>query len=244
MEEQNDAIELERKSVKPLYSQIYDHIYKQIIDGELQPGDQLPAELDLAKQYEVGRVTIRRAIAELVQEGFLGRQAGKGTFVAPRKIERELVNVTSFTERMNAIGMHARSEMISSEVIPVNASIAAELMIAPETPVLLLTRLRYSDDVPVSLERAYISLKRCPGLEDLSLENVSLYQILKDNYNLLPIRSRKTLEITTSTDWESRFLQILTRTPLFLLRATVYADDGPFEYVKNLMRGDKFRFQI
>ncbi len=238
------SFELERNSAKPLYSQIYDHIFQMIMDGGLKPGDQLPAEMDLAAQYEVGRITVRRAIAELVQEGYLGRQAGKGTFVAPRKIERELVNVTSFTERMQAIGMHASAELLSLEVIPCTNRLAKELLVEPETPVLLLTRLRSSDDVPVSLERSYISLLRCPGLNKISLEKTSLYQVLKEQYNLTPIRSKKTLELTIASEWEAKRLHILPRTPIFLLRATVFANDGPFEYVKSLMRGDKFRFQI
>lgn len=238
------SIELERKSVKPLYSQIYDHIYDQINYRIIDVGDQLPTEMELAEKYKVGRITIRHAIGELAREGLLIRKAGKGTFVAPHKIERELINVTSFTSRMEAIGLHANASVISQYTIDADHHIANELKIEEKSPVLYIIRLRFTNGTPVALEKTYISLGLCPGLDEIDLNNRSLYEVLNEQYELKPSESHKTLELAFASSWEAEQLNTIPRAPLFLMRATVYTKKRPLEYMKSLMRGDKFRFQI
>ncbi len=236
---------LMRHSVKPLYHQIYEQLRQEIETGKLKPGDQIPAEMDLMRDYKVARITVRRAISELVNEGVLERLAGKGTFVGKPKIDRELVNVTSFTSRMEAVGLHASSKMVSKEVIEAIANLADELKVKIGSPILFLTRLRFSDGDPLALERVYMSLDRFPGLDDLNLDNTSLYSLLSEKYNIKPIRSKKTLEMVIANPEESRLLKlVISRSPLFLLRTTVYGEHFPIECAKILMRGDRFRFQI
>lgn len=238
-------VKLKRKSVRPLYFQIYDHIQQQIRSGNLTPGDQIPAEMDLMKEYNVARITVRHAISELVNEGVLERKAGKGTFISKPKIDRTLVNVTSFSSRLEAIGLHASAKLLSQEVIAAPVNIAQELKVEVDSPILFLNRLRLSDGDPLVLERVYLSLTRFPGLENQDLESNSLYNLLKDKYNVTPVNSKKTLEIVTANLEESRLFGASSpHTPLFLLRAVVHGTDHPIEYVKILMRGDRFRFQI
>lgn len=236
---------LKRQSVKPLYHQIYDHLHQQIDSGKLSPGDQIPAEIDLMKEYLVARITVRRAIRELVNEGVLDRHAGKGTFVSKPKIDRALVNVTSFSSRMEAIGLHASAKLISKEIISAPHKIAEELQIPTGSPLLFLNRLRYSNGDPLVLERVYLSLERFAGLDEMDLENISLYNLLSERFSVKPTRSKKTLELVTANAEESRLLNSsVTHPTLFLLRATVYGEDFPIEYVKILLKGERFRFQI
>ncbi len=236
---------LKRKSVKPLYHQIYDHIHQQIQSGKLVPGDQIPAEMDLIKDYKVARITVRRAITELVSEGVLDRHAGKGTFVSKPKIDRAIVNVTSFSSRMEAIGLHASAKLLSKEIISAPVKIAEELQIPVGSSLLFLNRLRLSDGDPLVLERVYLSLVRFPGLDAMDLENSSLYNLLCEKFNVKPTKSKKTLELVTANPEESRLLySSVTHPTLFLLRATVYGDDFPIEFAKILLKGDRFRFQI
>jgi GntR family transcriptional regulator len=207
-------------------------------------GDQLPTELDLTKKYKVARITVRHAIGELVREGLIIRKTGKGTFVAPHKIERELINVRSFTSRMEAIGLHANATVISQDTIEADHHIASMLKINEQSPVLHLVRIRFTNGEPVALEKTYICLELCPGLERINLNEKSLYHVLDEQYGLKPSDSHKTLELTFASSWEAEQLDSKPRSPLFLMRATVFADSTPLEYMKSLMRGDKFRFQI
>lgn len=238
-------VKLTRKSIRPLYFQIYDHIQHQIRSGNLVPGDQIPAEMDLMKEYKVARITVRHAISELVNEGVLERKAGKGTFISKPKIDRTLVDVTSFSSRLAAIGLHASAKLLSKELIIAPAKIAEELEVAEGSRLLFINRLRFSDQDPLVLERVYLSLDRFPGLDAMDLENNSLYALLNDKFNVKPVRSKKTLEIVTANLEESRlFASPSPHTPLFLMRTTVYGNDYPIEFAKILMRGDRFRFQV
>ncbi len=237
--------ELNQNGQEPLYSQVLEHFRHLIRTGELKPGDRLPAELELARRLAVARVTVRRALAELVREGVLVRARAKGTFVAAPKLERELLNVASFSDRMRALGLQAGSRVVHVRVIEAAPRIAEALQVAPGAPVAEIRRVRLADDEPTAIETSYLSLDRCPGIEREDLNRQSLYGVLATKYGLRPATSRRTLELTYATREESKLLQTAPNAPLFLLTAVVCTDDGTvMEYVKNLYRGDRVRFQI
>lgn len=238
------APSLNKKSSQPLYEQLYERLVTLLENGEWKPGEQIPPELELVEQFGVARVTVRRALADLVQEGRLVRQAGKGTFVAVPKIERRLMNVSSFTARLEGAGMRAGAHVVATEVLPATHRLAQELDVAEGAPLVAITRVRTSDGEPLALETSYISLDRCPGLDQINLNNVSLYHVLEQRYGLTPVESRRTLEITQASAWEAEELAIAPRAPLFLMRATVLGQNGPIEHAKILLRGDRFRFQV
>ncbi len=228
-----------------MYAQLADQFRFMIESGKLHPGDRFPAELDLAKKYGIGRITVRSAINELVQEGLLIRIQGKGTFVAEPKIERELVNVASFTDRIQSRGMRAGSRLLDVSVIPASRKIAQVLGVSENDPVVEFKRLRLSNDEPVALETSYLSVDRFPGIEDENLENKSLYQILESKYQVRLVHSSKTLELVRASKTESNMMQIPAGTPLFLMTAVVYAEDNQvIEYAKILFHGDRFKFQV
>lgn len=238
------AMTLDRNSSKPLYLQIYEELCDFLASSDLKPGDRFPNELELVEKYNVARITVRRAIAEMVQEGRLTRQAGKGTFVAAPKIERQLVNVSSFSKRMEALGLQASAQVLATKVMAATPRLSRELGVEIESPVLSLVRLRFSDRTPVALENSYVSLLTCPNLDKVDFNNSSLYEVLDECYGLYPVRSEKTLELTTANAWEAKQLNISLGSPLFLLRAQVLGEHIPIEYVKTLLRGDRFRFRI
>jgi GntR family transcriptional regulator len=235
---------LQRANASPLYVQVYDQLCQLLEQEDLQAGDLFPGELDLVKQFGVSRITVRRAISELVRERRLVRYAGRGTFVAQPKIERELVDVASFSARMHAVGLHAGARVLEVKTLPATPRLSNELDVPLKAPILALLRLRSTNDEPIALETSFLSLDRCPNLDKADLNNRSLYQVLESEYNLRPVQSHKTLEITTASLTEAQHLQVTQGAPLFLLRATVYGVDGPFEYNKNLLRGDRFRFKV
>lgn len=236
--------ELDRNSVVPLYMQIADRLLQMVRSGELAPGDQLPPELDLAERFEVGRVTVRKAIDELTRERLLVRRRGKGTFIAERKIERKLVDVASFTARMEALGLSATSRLLEVHRLSASKDVAAKLRLEEGSPIVAITRLRFINGDPAALETSDLSLDRFPGLDEAMPKYASLYRLLFEVYGISAERSDKTLEITTATEREAGHLNVSQGTPLFLLRATVYHGEIPIEHAKILLRGDRFRFEI
>ena len=235
---------LDRGSSKPLYLQIYEELVDLLDSGKLKTGAQFPRELELVKRYGVARITVRRAISDLVLEGRLIRRAGKGTFVAAPKIDRHIVDVSSFTARMGTLGFQSRACVLEVRKIPATPRLCRELELEADAPVLELIRLRYSNDEPVALETSFLSLDRCPRLDQIDFNDRSLYEVLKTEYGLEPKSAVRSLEMTYANEWETQHLAISKATPMFLLRAQVYSSTAPLEYVKILLRGDRFRFRF
>ncbi|UUZ84983.1 GntR family transcriptional regulator [Paenibacillus sp. P26] len=201
--------------------------------------------MDLAKKYSVARITIRKAINELVQDHLLVRRAGKGTFVSEPKIERELVSVAGFTERLQSRGIKAGAKTIEVNRMKSDAKLAGLLRIPQGAEIVEIARLRLIHEVPVALERSYIPLSLCPDIDKESFDNNSLYLLLENKYSLRPYHSSKTLELTRATNKEAKWLQVSKGSPLFLMMATVFTEDNTvMEYVKTLFIGERFRFQV
>lgn len=236
---------LNLSSATPLYAQLLDHFRHLIHSGQLVPGDRFPAELELAKEYGVARITVRRAIEELVQEGLLVRRQGKGSFVASPKIERELVNVRSFTAQIQSHGMQPGTQVVSVQTLPATKQLSTALGVDEGAPVVEFRRVRSANGEPAALETSYISLERCPAIDQIDLTTNSLYQVLEERYDLKPASSRKTLELASATNQEAKLLHVAPGTPLFLMKAVVFSTAGPVaEYAKILYRADRFRFQV
>ncbi|SDD96399.1 GntR family transcriptional regulator [Paenibacillus sp. UNCCL117] len=236
---------VDQETETPLYVQLTEHFRSMLETGELQPGERFPAELELVKHYGVARITVRTAIAELVQDGMLVRRQGKGTFVAEHKIDRELVNVASFTERMNSRGLRAGSRIISMKTVKAAGKTARLLGIMEGDAVIEIVRLRLSNEVPVALETSSLPADRYPGMEEGDLAEQSLYHLLDSKYGIRPAHSSKTLEMARAESREARLLGVKNAAALFLLTAVVYSEDNRvMEYVHTLFRADRFRFLV
>src|ERR1700747_3027147 len=140
----------------PLYAKIEETIATEIAEGEYPPGDQLPTEDELLQRLEVSRITVRRAIQNLVHRGLLEIRRGRGTFVAEPHIEAELTKLSGFVEDMNAAGRRASARVVSQGVVPATARIAERLQLARGTRVMRIERVRLADGVPVSFDETYL----------------------------------------------------------------------------------------
>ena len=116
---------IDKTSPLPIYYQLVEWIKGLIERGELKPGDSLPSEREYAERFSISRMTVRQAITELVNGGYLYRQKGVGTFVAEKKIEQQLMGLTSFTEDMKSRGMEPSSKLVGFEIVPAPSYISA-----------------------------------------------------------------------------------------------------------------------
>ena len=139
----------------PLYVKIRESLRQQIASGELERGQKLISEDDLASKFGVSRMTVRHGISDLIDEGLLYRRHGIGTFVTLPHIERDHSRLTNFFENSNLQGIQARAVIIDFEIIRANQRVAKALLLEPEDLVIHIKSLRQADDIIVTLHDAY-----------------------------------------------------------------------------------------
>lgn len=233
-----------KRSPVPIYYQLEEEIKNRIEKGELMPGDMIPSEREYAEQNGISRMTVRQAINDLVNDGFLYRQKGKGTFVARKKIEQPLQGLTSFTEDMRKRGMVPSSKLIRFGIVPAPKKIARQLEIEPDAPIYDIQRVRVADDVPMALETNAISANLVKGLTEEHARG-SLYQTIEGKLAQRIDFARQVIESSTARESESEALDIQKDSPVLLIQRNTYLTDGtPLEVVKSVYRADRYKLMI
>lgn len=234
---------LNSSSVVPLYQQLREIMREKIETGEWERGQLIPGENELCRMFDLSRGTVRQALAELVQDGLLERRQGKGTFVSGRKITDSLVEFASFTQRMLRMGFKPRSTLLSVERVLASAGVPRWLQIPKDSPVVRIERLRVVDENPVMFERCFLPGHLFEGLEKHDLGNIPLYDILRNEYGVVPVRSEEYFEPTLIKDYESLVLGVQKGSPALFLETVAYTeDDTPILLSRGIVRGDKCRF--
>lgn len=236
-------LQIDKKSPLPIYYQIEAYLKQQIDAGELQPGESIPSEREFSERYNVSRMTVRQAITNLVNAGYLSRQKGRGTFVASKKITMALSGLTSFSEEIKHRGMRPFSRMLSFQIIPASKKIAHKLSIAISTPVYEMKRLRLADDEVLALETAYIPVTLLPHLTETEAIG-SIYEVAEQAGHRLK-NATQTLEARSAGPEEADLLTIPTNAPVLLIDQRTYLENGDmFEYSRSLFRGDAYSFTV
>jgi GntR family transcriptional regulator len=233
---------IDKNSPLPIYYQIEEYIKERIEKGELKPGHVLPSEREYSQLFEVSRMTIRQAINKLVNDGYLYRKKGSGTFVAEKKFEQALQGLTSFTEDMKARGLSPSSQLLHFEIIPATPQVAATLQIAVHTPVYEIKRIRLADDIPMALETCYISANLVKGLTEDIISN-SIYSYIEDKLQLEIGEATQIIESSLANEQEIDLLKINNGSPILLIERCTYLTNGtPFEVVHSSYRADRYKF--
>ncbi|WP_066370847.1 GntR family transcriptional regulator [Neobacillus fumarioli] len=235
---------INKNSPIPIYYQLGEQIKALIEKGELKPGDALPPEREFAEKYQISRMTVRQAFTKLVNEGYLYRMQGKGTFVAERKIEQLLQGVTSFSEDMKARGLEPSSELIRFEMHPSAAPIAEQLSIDESDPVYEIERIRLADGVPMALETSYLPVKLVKGLTE-QIVNQSIYSYIEEELHLKIDSATQVIESSIASQKDANLLKINIGAPVMLIQQNSYLKDGtPVELVKSVYRADRYKFMV
>ncbi len=222
---------LDKGSHLPLYLQLSGALTEQIASGDLQPGDRIPSERELADALRISRITARLAIDALLESGLVYREQGRGTFVAQRKM-RGLKGFLSFTEDIIARGMHPSSRILAQEVITPDEPVKQALKLNDGEPVLKLVRLRSADGDPIALQSSHIPLHVCPGLENEDLADKSLFSMLRERFYVHPYWTEAEVEALPAADEEARLLGVALGSPLLSVRGLTFTES--FEVVESV----------
>ncbi|WP_259780127.1 GntR family transcriptional regulator [Aestuariispira ectoiniformans] len=229
---------LKGASASPLYRRLKNGIRKAIEQGVLSPDDALPPERDLAQKLEVSRVTVRKAVGSLVEEGLLVQRQGAGTFVAPR-VEQPLSKLTGFTEDMEARGLSPSVEWLDRSLGSATPDEAIALNLSPGAEVARLYRIRFADDKPMCLEQAILPASALPHPEQV---DSSLYAVLERSH-MRPTRALQHLRAQLFEYEQARLLNVQPGTAcLYIERRSFLPNGQPVEFVRSYYRGDSYDF--
>jgi GntR family transcriptional regulator len=230
----------------PKYFQLASILRQKIEDGEWPPRSTIPSERQLEVLYSISRTTIREAVDHLVRQGYLYREHGRGTFVSPQKLQKGIVELTSFSEDLIKRGI-TPGQIIRDlgKVVP-PAKILQKLELTSNTPVFRIERIRLGNDIPIGLQVSYIALREDQTITREELQaSGSLYKILQEKFNIIPSEADETLEVTLATPEEGALLEVPEGAPLLLNERVLFAQDRrPVEFVKILYRGDRYRYYV
>jgi GntR family transcriptional regulator len=223
---------------QPLYQQLQRAIREAIESHTLAPDDALPAERQIASDLSVSRITVRKALDGLVEEGLLVRRQGSGNFVAAR-IEKNFAKLTSFSEDMQARGRVPKSVWLKRAEGTVTPEEALTLRLSPGTPVFRFHRLRYADEAPMSLEYTTVVASCLPSIE--AVDN-SLYEALQQ-VGSRPVRALQRLRALLLNAEQAKLLHAHEGDAGLLVERVGFLRDGQaVEYCQSYYRGDTYDF--
>lgn len=236
---------INKHSPIPLYHQLEAILREQISRGEFKPNDRLPAEQEIAAQYDISKVTVRQALSNLAATGIVRREQGRGTFVAEPRFAAGPRELTSFSQEMRQRGLRPSSVVLERQVIPAHGAVAEKLGLREGDRVYYIRRLRLADGIPMGIQTAYIHVDLAPNLLDADLATGSLYEVLEQKYGLVPRRAREVHLAVAVAPEESRYLCIPAGSPALAAERVTFADDGRvIELVRSVMRGDRYQLLL
>jgi len=231
---------------QPLYLQVEATI-KEMIEGVVySPGEQIPSERELSEQLGVSRMTVRRAIENLIRHGLLERRSTNGTYVRQPQVLRRVGKdfALGLTQLLIMEGVTPGSRLLSFQVIRAPLKIAEKLQLRLGEPVIVLRRVRLANDIPFCIETSYLPADMLPGLsaEDFA-NNASLYDILQRRYGVSLVKNDETLKLSFATPEEAELLDLKVGAPVLLLRCVVMDEnDRRIEYLVSVNHPDRVVF--
>jgi len=228
----------------PLYIQLKNLIIEKIKNGEYKENSKIPSEQEFCEMYDISRPTVRQAISDLTNSGYLYKEKGKGTFVSEAKLKIDIKDYSGFTDSILDSDMPGERSIIFSERIDIrdNQELCAAFGVSPghNAGFAKIVYVNLRNDSPIALNVSYIPLNLFPSIiEDINA-NKPAYDIMRGKYPLLPSKSSSSLEVIYAGQEESRFLKVQQGHPLICIKNKISSKSGQtVEYVVSKYRADK-----
>ena len=225
----------------PLYAQLRQHIEESIHSGRIGAGESLPSEREIADIADVSRVTVRKAVGDLVKDGLIVQRPGSGTSVAQQlnRVEQSLSRLTSFTEDMARRGRAVTSTWLDRGLFTPSPEETITLGLSADSLVARIARLRIADGVPLAIERASLSPEFVP---DPGRLKHSLYALLDEGGNK-PVRAIQRISARNLAAEDAALLDVPVGAAGLDIERISYLRSGKVvEFTRSIYRGDAYDF--
>lgn len=228
----------------PRHEQVSNWLREQIQSGVYEPGDQLPSESALGDQFGVSRVTVRRALQTVENEGYIYRRQGLGSFVQTPPVRQGLVRLTDFAQDMRQAGLKARSEVLAQKLESATPRVANLLGLKPGDKVERLDRLRLADTTPIAFDRTFLPVFYAQLLRGHDLEHETIYTVLA-SYDIDVERGRYRIEAVDAPDDVAEYLGIPAASAVLRISRTSFATGGKIIYYQQrFYRSDRVAYEL
>lgn len=231
----------------PMFYQLKTILLSTIESGQYGVGDMIPTELELSKTYGISRTTVRQAVLELVQQGYLKRVKGKGTFVSKPKLNHGsfIQKIESFHDEIRSMGMVPSTEVLELSTIHATEDIATALQIEIGNEVVFLHRKRMADGEPIVSIKTYLPYASCSYVLTHDFQHEKLYSVLSSNSETQIHRVYRTFEATAAKESDRNLLYIPIGKPVHHFSSIgCNKSDKPIEYSLARYRGDRNCFKV
>ena len=238
--------QIQNDSGIPLYYQVKEILIQKISDGVFKEGKLIPTEDKLANEYNVSKGTIRRAMADLVNSGFLFRRSGFGTIVKNQKLEYTIGigKLNGFFDILKEKGLTPSTKVLDFDIkMAEEAGVAKTLSLSENDKVYSITRIRYANGEALYLEHFYLPYEKFSGLSKEELNFNSLYDLLRNRFKVSLTKSKQFIEPVVVDDYEALVLGIKKGSPAMMLEGIIYAENNNTILIsRDIIRGDKCRY--
>lgn len=232
----------------PKYYQLKKTIIEKIDNDEYAVSETIPSERELMAEYDVSRITVRKAIDDLVQEGYLYKVHGKGTYVKGDTDGYNLLSITSCTEDIRRMGMVPSRKVLENRVMTADKKRQRILNLGKDEKIFRLSRIYYADEEVVNYTVTSLPYRYFEGIEKYDFSNLSLYEQIEKEYGVRITRADRTIEAVIAHDEIAEYLDVNESIPIILFQCVTYGmingKECPIEALKCYYRSDKFKFCI
>jgi GntR family transcriptional regulator len=236
-------MEIKNDNGIPIYHQLADYLRNQIEDGTTAPGDPVPSENTLCAQYNISRVTVRKSLQLLTDEGLLVKRQGKGTFVATTNFIESSRASGSFTLSCIQSGVTPSTKVILCSTRYCNAELALDLGISQGDEIIIIKRVRYANDVPVIFETDYIPKENHEYLLEMDLNEESLLDLMRTKGNAVFGGYDDIIDLFAANDEKSTWLKVKKKTPLLRVYQKVFDNRNNIMYVnEQIINSERYKY--
>ncbi|RCX13225.1 GntR family transcriptional regulator [Anaerobacterium chartisolvens] len=233
---------INKKSPIPVYYQLKNILLKKIQDEEYRAGELIPSERDLGESLGISRMTVRQALSQLVAEGVLYREKGKGTFVSKGKIQQR--NIMSFSETVRKKGLVPSARILSFQKHTELYDIKDILGLRRDDGIYAIKRLRLANERPVAIEEVFMPEIYFPRLDKFDL-NTSLYKLIKEEYSYAISFIDNNIEASKPSAEEKELLSIALTSPVLRVTGINYTEEGSrLFYERAVYCGDQYNYNV
>ncbi|MDR3600759.1 MAG: GntR family transcriptional regulator [Desulfosporosinus sp.] len=234
---------IDKSSVIPIYYQLFKLIEEQIRRGDLKPGESLPTEHEISSRFEISRMTVRRAISELVSAGMVYAQQGRGTFVATPKLDNIIFELNDFNQEIKQRGLNYKTTLLEAKIIKADAELREKFQVGEEHKRFLYFRtVLAAEHERLSYEVKYTLYSKSKPILESELKDPSLPGLIAAHTEYMPMSSKRVLQVAACSEKEAAILGIAPCSPVFLIEQTIYDQDlKTVGWSKAVYRGDRYK---